>query len=204
MGLQKVSKGTIKGKAITQLQNIRCHIVTGDAAATNIAVTGIRKGDTIISSSNLTDLTDPIVAATKAFKGTIATGINTVVEATTAGVAGNLLTIALLGDAILNVRIENDGKNFLIRYNSGVSTVAQVETAITALIGVDDLIGVKTVDAIGGILTAPASDSAIQALTGGQDAYIEKAVATSDGYIQFPHVVTTAKKLQVMYIPSVV
>lgn len=202
--MQKVPKTTIKGKAITQLQNLQVRVVAGAAAATNIAVTGIKLGDTVVGITNLTDLTDAVIAATKAFKGAISTGFNTVIEATTAGAAGNSLSVSLVGDSTSGVTITDDGSNFVIHYKSGTSTVANVETAIAALAGAHDLIGVKTAGTGATVLTAPASDSGPKFLAGGADAYIEKPVVTSNGNVQFPTAVTTSKKIQIFFVPAAV
>ena len=72
--------------------------------------------------------------------------LDTVVEATTAGVAGNAITIAGAANSAPagGVTISRTGTAFIIHWESGVSTVADVETAITALAGGDDLFGVKT------------------------------------------------------------
>jgi hypothetical protein len=202
--MQKVSKTTIKGRAITQLQNMKQAVVTGAAAAANIAVTGIKAGDAIIGSTNLTDLTDVIIAAVKASVAGLGVALDTVIEATVAGVAGNAITVALVGDATATVRITRVGNAFTIRYESGVSTVANVETAIAALAGGDDLIAVGTGGTGATVLTAPADNSVAEFLTGGADAFIEKPVATSDGNIQFATANTTGKKIQVLFAPSAV
>lgn len=80
--------------------------------------------------------------------------------ATTAGAAGNAITVKFLGDrgAGLGVSIVRNGTDFVIHYESGVSTVGNVNTAITALAGGDDLFGVETAGTTANVLTA--SDNA--------------------------------------------
>lgn len=58
---------------------------------------------------------------------------DTVIRATSGGVAGNAIQIALVGDASAGVTIAQVGTVFTIHYHTGVSTVALVEAAIGAL-----------------------------------------------------------------------
>jgi len=105
--------------------------------------------------------------------GTLGEGdLDTVVEATTAGDAGNSVTVAAVGDSGggAGVTISRVGSALTIHYESGVSTVANVETAIAALAGADDLIGVKTAGTAATVLTAPADNFSATALAGGDDA----------------------------------
>lgn len=97
--------------------------------------------------------------------------LDTVIEATTAGLDGNSITVALTGDSAPagGVSIARVGTTFIIHYESGVSTVGDVETAITGLAGADDLFGVKTGGTGATVLTAPADNFAATALAGGLD-----------------------------------
>ena len=94
---------------------------------------------------------DTSVAATKAFKdfGDVGTGnFDTIIEAHTAGAAGNDIRVGLVGDSATTVSITQevvgDVRFVYIHYKPGTSTVANVETAITALSGANDTIDVKT------------------------------------------------------------
>ncbi len=110
-----------------------------------------------------------VAGAVKAFKGALSTGYDAVLEATTAGVAGNLITVALTGDATPTVRISRVGNAITIAYNSGTSTVGDVNAAVAALAGADDIIGIKTAGTTGTVLTAPGDNCTATALTGGND-----------------------------------
>jgi hypothetical protein len=147
--------------AVRELQGFRQVIVSGAAAWTDITVPGIRQGDTIVSVANLTDLAMIDGAASKALSN-FAGDLDTIIEAHTAGIAGNLISITVVGDsaAAAGVTIEVDGNFVVIHYESGVSTVGDVETAITALAGADDIIDVKTAGTGATVLTAPGDDVA--------------------------------------------
>jgi hypothetical protein len=107
------------------------------------------------------------VKASKTFTG----AYNAVLEATTAGVAGNSITVRLIGDSAgaAGVSIVRTGSAFVIHYESGVSTVGNVNTAIQALSGADDLVGVKTAGTTATVLTQPTDNVAVTALAGGVD-----------------------------------
>ena len=85
---------------------------------------------------------------------------DTTVTAVTGGVGGNSLTITMTGDATATVRITRVANDFTILYNSGVSTMTNVTTAINALTGADKLIEVVTANLGTGatVLTAVADD----------------------------------------------
>jgi len=117
-------------------------------------------------------------AAVKASKdmGDVGTGaFDTVLEAHTAGEAGNDITVELVGDSGSGVTITRSGTAITIHYDPGVSTVANVETAITALAGANDIIDVKTGGTGATVLSA--DDDAVSPvnLAGGVD-------ADTDGY----------------------
>lgn len=99
---------------------------------------------------------------------------NSVIEASTAGFDGNAITVALVGDsaAAAGVTITRSGTAFTIHYESGVSTVADVDAAITALAGANDLIAVKTAGTGATVLTAPGANHVAAALSGGVTAGI--------------------------------
>lgn len=91
-----------------------------------------------------------------------------VLDATTAGTAGNSITVALAGDSETGagVTIARTDTAFIIHYEAGVSKVSDVNTAITALGGGDDLFGVKTAGTEARVLDANAAFPA-QSLSGG-------------------------------------
>jgi hypothetical protein len=70
--------------------------------------------------------------------------LDTVVEATAGlGAAGNLITVQTRGTSAAGAVITVNGTDVLIEYDNAC-TVLDIENAITALAGADDIIGVKT------------------------------------------------------------
>lgn len=125
---------------------------------------------------------DTSVAATKAFKdfGDVGTGaFDTVIEAHTAGTAGNNIRVGLVGDSATTVSItqETVGTTIFvyIHYKPGTSTVSNVETAITALSGANDTIDVKTGGTGATVLAAGDDEFIPTALATGTDASGETA-----------------------------
>lgn len=49
MALESLTKETIKGYALNELQGLTCAVVAGTTAATNIAITGLKTTDTILA-----------------------------------------------------------------------------------------------------------------------------------------------------------
>ncbi len=107
-------------------------------------------------------------------------GFNTVLQAHTPGVAGNIITVALVGDSAPagGVTIARTGTAFIIHYESGVSTVSDVETAVTALAGANDLIDVKTGGTGATVLTAPGDNHAATNLSAGTTSRIDMETQT--------------------------
>jgi hypothetical protein len=98
--------------------------------------------------------------------GTLADGdCDTVVRYATRGTAGNAVTVELVGDSAPagGVTIDESTDDVVIHYESGVSTVANVETAVSA----STKLAVKTAGTAGTVLTAPADDFEATALAGG-------------------------------------
>jgi hypothetical protein len=97
--------------------------------------------------------------------------IDTVVMATTGGAAGNNITVAMVGDSApaANVTISRVGTAITIHYETAVSTVADVEAAITALAGDDDIIGVMTAGTGATVLAVADDNIAATNLAGGSD-----------------------------------
>jgi hypothetical protein len=76
--------------------------------------------------------------------GPLTVSCNTVLEATTAGVAGNLLTMTFVGDGAGVGNITRSVNAFTYHFAPSISTVLNFETLVNALAGADDLIAVKT------------------------------------------------------------
>jgi hypothetical protein len=201
--MQRVPAASIKGRAIVELQNMKFAVAAGALANADISLPLIKTGDSILGCINLTDSTDFDLAAVAASKDTFGASLDTIVVATTAGDEGNDLSVALLGDSALaaGVTIVRNGDAFIIHYESGVSTVSDVETAIAALAGGNDLIGVGTPGTGATVLTAPASNCPATFLAGGSNAGLNLPAVNADGTIRMS-VDTTGKTLLVIYVPS--
>ncbi len=95
--------------------------------------------------------------------------MDTILEATDGGTAGNSLTIALVHSA----GAPNPGaltrlvNAFTFTYKGGTTTVGDFEAAVTALAGADDLIAVKTAGTGGDVLHATNDVLTATALAGG-------------------------------------
>ncbi len=68
------------------------------------------------------------------------------------GVAGNLLTVTMVGDSGAGVVINRVGTDFTIHFQPGVSTQGDVNTAVTALAGLDDLFDVLAAGTVATVL----------------------------------------------------
>ncbi len=99
--------------------------------------------------------------------------MDTVIEATTAGTAGNSLTIALVHSAgVANGgTLTRVGNAFTFTFKGGTTTVGNFETAVTALAGADDLIAVKTSGTTADVLSATLDLLTATPLAGGIDAH---------------------------------
>jgi hypothetical protein len=137
--------------------------------------------DTVIEAHTAGEAGDDITVAVtgdstlrvksfKAFAGIADGKFDSVIQAVTPGTAGDAITISLTGDGApaSGVVIAHPSANiFDITYEDNVSTVLDIEDAITALTGGDKLIEVKTP---GTAITKPrttASDFTATALAGG-------------------------------------
>lgn len=100
---------------------------------------------------------------------TVAGDLDTIVEAATAGAAGNDITITVVGDSAAagGVTIDEVGNAVTIHFEDGVSTVADVESAITTDA---TLIAVKTTGTALTVLDAATDECTDEALAGGLDA----------------------------------
>lgn len=184
---------------------LTARVAAGAGLSTNIAVSGIKTTDQIVGSLNLTDLTDLAVDAKKADENAWGdSSYDAGLAATTAGAAGNAITIRLIGDSATGagVAIVRNDTHFVIHYESGVSTVADVNTAIEALAGANDLFGVASAGTEAAALTSPADDCEPVALNAGYDAYIDVPAITSDGNVQLAGYDSTDKKLLVLFFAS--
>lgn len=97
------------------------------------------------------DLGAAAVAATLDM-ATVNAQMDNVFEAHAAGAAGNGITITMVGDSAAGVVINRVGTDFTIHFQPGVSTQGDVNTAVTALAGADDLFGVQVAGTVGTVL----------------------------------------------------
>lgn len=126
-------------------------------------------------------------AATKAFKAFggagLGDGFDSVLEAHTAGTAGNLIAIQLVGDSAGAVAITSSTLGTVtivkISYQPGVSTVTNVETAIAALAGAAELIDTKTGGTGATVLDADAGEMLPTLLAGGAAAVTAETYGTA-------------------------
>jgi hypothetical protein len=177
-------------------------IVAGAAAATNIAIAGIKLTDLILAAVNLTDLTNVLKAAVVAELdcGTKGDGkLDTIVKASAAGAAGNSKKIALVYDAgALKAGSAAYANSTLTLTFGPTSTVGDMEALILAN-KVASGIETKT-GGTGATVLIEASAFAATSLAGGSDAIsAELPAVTEAGQIQFPNCDTTNKKVLVMY-----
>lgn len=193
-------------KAVKELQSLKQIIVTGADVNSNIAIHDIKTIDTIASVVNLTDLTNLDITGVKASQDTWGSGdFDTVIEAVATGTAGNGIRIGLIGDSDtgVGVSIELTHAPFTfvnIHYETGVSTIGDVEAMIDTFTGDSGYIAIKTAGTAVTVLATATDDFTATALEGGVDEIInEIPVITSQGNIQFSLVDTTAKKLLVTY-----
>lgn len=122
-----------------------------------------------------------LVKASKDF-GTVGTGaFDTELQAHTGGQDGNDITVQLVGDSGAGVTIDVTDSTVVIHYQPTVSTVANVETAITALAGDDDIIDVKTAGTGATVLGSGAAFAAT-ALTGGSGETFAEGLAACIEY----------------------
>jgi hypothetical protein len=115
--------------------------------------------------------------------GTLAAGNeDSVLAAGTAGVAGNAIRVALTGDSppAGGVTITNAGNDYTIHYETLVSTVLDVETAIGLLAGTPFVVSV--VGTPGTVLNNATDNFALTALAGGADGAAGQVV--TDGKIK--------------------
>lgn len=97
---------------------------------------------------------------------TVTGDIDTIIEAAAPGVEGNDITVTIVGDsgAAEGVTIEEVGNAVTIHFETGVSTIADLETAI----GADsDLIAVKTTGTGATVLDAATDECTAESLAGG-------------------------------------
>lgn len=99
------------------------------------------------------DLGAAAVAATLDMS-TVNAQMDNVFVATAAGAAGNNITVTMVGDSppAGGVTINRAGTDFTIHFESGVSTQGDVNTAVTALAGADDLFGVQAAGTVATLL----------------------------------------------------
>ena len=154
------------------------------SAATLLACNVAFNQDHVPSEFKVAYIDDTSVSATKAFKdfGDVGTGnFDTVIEAHTAGVAGNSIRVGLVGDSAgavsITQEVVGEVRFVYIHFQPGVSTVTNVESAITALSGANDTIDVKTGGTGATVLAATDDEWAPVALATGTDASGETSAA---------------------------
>lgn len=150
------------------------YISASTLAACNVAFQQDHTPPNGFKVAYIDDTSVPAVKASFDF-GDVGTGaFDSVLEAHTAGAAGNNIRVQLVGDSSSGVSITQevigDVRFIYIHFKPTVSTVANVETAITALSGANDTIDVKTGGTGATVLAATADEWAPQALAGGVDA----------------------------------
>lgn len=77
-----------------------------------------------------------------------------VANANAIGVLGNLLTVTMVGDSAAGVVINRVGTDFTIHFQTAVSTQGDVNTAVTALAGADDLFDVSVAGTVATVLAS--------------------------------------------------
>lgn len=104
--------------------------------------------------------------------GDEATNADTVIQATTAGLAGNSITLTFIhsGAAPAAGSLTRVGTAFTYTYLGATTTVADFEAAVDALAGADDLIEVKTPGTGAAVLADTVDEFSAVALAGGEAA----------------------------------
>lgn len=121
--------------------------------------------------------------------------IDTIIEATTAGEDGNAITIAFVADGEGAGSFTRVGTALTFHYEDAVTTVTDFETAVAALAGGDDLIGVKTAGTGANVFNDPADTLVATPLAGGGNG--EEVVETgTDAVIRFIDGVTTVAEIE--------
>lgn len=135
---------------------------------------------------------------------TVSADLDTIVEAATAGTAGNGITVAVVGDspAAGGVTIDVVDNAVTIHFEDGVSTVGDVETAIAALAGADDIIDVKTAGTGATVLDAATDEVVATALAGGLDNYTAAVETKNGGVVSIMGHVSGATTLTVQVSPD--
>lgn len=113
---------------------------------------------------------------------TVTGDVDTIIEATSAGAAGNAITIAFVADGTGAGSFTRVGSAFTFHYQSGVTTVTNFETAVAALAGADDLIAVKTPGTGSNTFDDPADTLAATPLAGGADAELPAGLEADTPY----------------------
>jgi len=126
------------------------------------------------------------VKAELALASQAAGALDTVVRAKLAGANGNNIRVRAVGDSGAGVTITESGLDVTIHFQSGVSTVANVEAAITAS---SALIEVKTAGTGATVLSSPADAFGFASLAGGGDALgaTVKITKVASGTVLFIH-----------------
>jgi hypothetical protein len=176
--------------------------VSGAAAATNIAISGIKLTDTPYIAYNVTDGNYVKTAAGKATRACATLGdtkYDGVLAAHATGSQGNEWRVTFVGDHATaeSVNVDLTNKILYVHFKPGTSTVGTVNTAIGTLSGDADVVDVQTAGTIATVLTSSTVFTTL--LAGGIGVKDELPAVTSAGNIQFPNAVTTGKTVIVGY-----
>jgi hypothetical protein len=174
--MQGISRGFVSSSGIASLAtsaaaSLRTAIAMQVAREALGAIAANKQPTVNYTNDSTTPVRNMALVAIKASLAlaTKTTHCDTIIEATTAGVAGDLLTIAFAADGAGAGSITRVGTNFTFHFADGVTTVTNFQTAVAALAGADDLIGVKTNGTGANVLTAAADVFAATALDNGAD-----------------------------------
>ncbi len=164
------SLGGVRMLTLTNYEDAQDARTAGTISAATLSACQVafaQRPKTSVFKLGYVDLT--LVKAEKDF-GTVGGGdFDTVIEATTGGQDGNLLSVALTAGGALGIVVTGDA--VVITYIAATTTVAQVEAAITALSGASDIIAVKTAGTGATVLGAPDAFAATLLAGGSGETY---------------------------------
>jgi hypothetical protein len=109
-------------------------------------------------------------------------GLDTIIEAVAAGLAGNAISFETVADGTGAGEITVDGTDVVFHYESGTTTVANFETAVAALTGADAIIRVETGGTGMTVLAAPGDTEGPENLAAGDDDETGWSIMTANLY----------------------
>jgi hypothetical protein len=161
-------------------------LTNGDA--TNPRVDLLQISLTTVSAAPTSRVTQTVPVKASLNLVTLTAHVNTIVRAIVSGLGGDQITMALQKRTTgTGVTYSESGNTITILYQTGVSTVLNIETAITAN---STLIEIQSAGTPASVLTDPADTFAATHLTGGVNALTVSS--------------TLSKRLRVQCAPSVV